>query len=90
MKKYLQETSEGKIILSVYYNNNETLTSVLRSRLVRLIIKGEKDRILSKISVADKLTNFVLVSYINTFYTIILIYIYMYIYVLNIFCFFKT
>ncbi|XP_039304090.1 uncharacterized protein LOC113003214 isoform X3 [Solenopsis invicta] len=39
LKRYLQETSE-----------------------VRLIIKGEKDRILSKISVADKLTNFVITT----------------------------
>ncbi|XP_039306455.1 uncharacterized protein LOC113004589 isoform X1 [Solenopsis invicta] len=62
LKRYLQETSEGKIILSAYYNNNKTLNSVLRSRLVRLIIKGEKDRILSKISVADKLTNFVITT----------------------------
>ncbi|XP_071568946.1 uncharacterized protein [Temnothorax nylanderi] len=63
LKKYLQETSEGKIILSAYYNNNETLNSVLRSRLVRLIIKAEKDRILSRISVTEKLINFVITTF---------------------------
>lgn len=61
LKSYLEETSEGKIILSAYYENKENLTPKLRSRLVRLVMKGEKDRILSKTPKGEKITNFVLV-----------------------------
>ena len=59
LKKYIEQSSEGKIILSGYEQEKNRLTKTLRSRLCRLVIRREKDRVLQQHPPNTKLQSFV-------------------------------